>query len=123
MAMLIQAPANTPQSSVTLPNPQLGDTDSQDVVLNVKRAISGVKYTHIKRNSQRVLTFDLLLTRAKAQELQLFVEYYYGEEMRLFDWRDRIWKGIWEAPEFILVPDRINEYTTVAVSFRGQQIV
>lgn len=121
--IMFQAPYATPQTSITLPNPQLGDDDAQDIVLSVKRALSGVKYTHIKRNDQRVLNFQLLLTRAKAQEIQLFVEYYYGEEMRLFDWRDRIWKGIWEAPEFVLVPSAINEFTVVDVSFRGKQIV
>lgn len=122
MSMLIQAPYNVPQTSVILPNPQLGDTDGHDLILSIKRSLTGGKITHIKRNQQRILNFQLILTRAKTEELKEFVKAYYGEEMRLFDWRDRVWKGIWESNDFIVTPIRYQEDCIVDVSFRGQII-
>lgn len=120
--VILEAPYRTPQTTIRLPNPQLGDSDNLDVKLNVKRSISGLYYTHVKKNDQRLLQLTFILVRAKSQELQNFVEAYYGEEIRMYDWRDRIWRGIIDSSEFPLTFTKINEGCTAEITLRVKQI-
>lgn len=118
----LQAPADVPQATITLPNPQLGDTDGNDFVLNVKRSLTGDMHTYVKTNNQRLLKLSFFVARQKSLEIQNFIESYFGEKMKLWDWRDRVWVGIMEDPEFAIVFIGKNEYTQIEFTFRGQRI-
>ena len=69
-----QAPHSAPVATTLLPNPTFGDGERLTDEIQVKRAMDGTLYTHVKtKNGRKNLQWTFLLTRNKALELRAFV--------------------------------------------------
>ena len=58
---------------VILPNPELGDLESQDVSVNSRRTMDGTRYTYVQTTGQKrfELNFDSV-DRGKMIEMETF---------------------------------------------------
>ena len=118
----IQAPFSLPQTTMKLPSPLFDDGDALDHLLQMKRAMNGVRRSYVKTNGERLLTYDFVLTRGKGLELQAFIDAYYGVECGMYNWRDEHWKFKFMDPTPKFVYTTLGETTTVSLTLRGKQL-
>ena len=87
----LEAPLPVIQTISILPNPQESDTENLLNNLDVKRAMNGMKYSYVKSNPRRRLTYEFRLTRMKTLELQAFIESYFDSEIKITNHKDEVW--------------------------------
>jgi hypothetical protein len=93
----------SPSYSLTLPCPQLGDTQNYTGTINLKRTMTGDTFTYIRRSQINTLRYTFWLGRQKTLEVEDFVKNYGDEILSLFNWKGEHWKvNITSTPfEFI----------------------
>lgn len=95
MSMIFEAPFFTPVTVTILPNPELENTEGQDISVQLKRAIDGTRSSYVKSSDRKTLNFVWQnLGRGKLVELQEFFKLYVGEQVRLTDFRGDQWNVI-----------------------------
>lgn len=62
------------------------------------------------------------LTREEGQSLLTFMENYLGQEIRLIDWEDRLWRGVIVNPQDPVVPDGPGCKYTASFEFEGEKV-
>lgn len=72
-----------PAVVVYLPDPEFGNTREKQHEINKKYAINGTRYSYVKRSQFQRVLYQLVLTRQKALELELFIELYHADKMTL----------------------------------------
>ena len=105
MSMLLRGPlahpanpAVGPITSLILPNPDFGNTESQDISVDFKLSMNGTRYTYVKSSDRKLLTFTWSnLGRGKLIELQEFYKLYAGDHILLTDYREEIWDAIFNT--------------------------
>lgn len=90
--MIFQAPFELIQSSMVVPNPLLDDTENLVSNLTLRRAMNGDTYTYVKTSNNRVLKLTFTVDRLKGLEMEAFFDAYNGSNIRMQDWKGRIWK-------------------------------
>lgn len=100
MAVYLMAPWGLEQTTVMLPNPQLGDLRNKILHVNIRNSIDGTLYSYKKSNTyyyngqvydKYKLSWEFLLRRGKADELFEFVRAYSGYKWRVIDWKERVY--------------------------------
>lgn len=121
MTVRLQAPLPAPQTTTLLPNPQAADVDSPRHSMDMFRATDGTLRTSIKTNNRRLLTYEFVMDRLKAAELQAFVESYIGSKIRMRNHKDEVWEGhIANNPLDITEAGRNR--VTVQLQFEGEKV-
>ncbi len=93
MSIRISAPLPAPQTTLRLPNPELGDTQSYTNEIDIFRAVDGTKRTSVKRkNGKQRLSYNFTLDELKKEALQAFVKVYHSQEWRIVDAYDDVWE-------------------------------
>ena len=88
-------PAVGPITALILPNPELENTEGQDLSLQLRRAIDGTRSTYVKSSDRKSLSFTWeSLGRGKLIEVQEFFKLYVGDHILLEDFRGDIWDVI-----------------------------
>ena len=87
------APHPTIQTTSVLPNPRLGDSENLRVVVSMKRAMDGTRYTYVKRKGGRKLQWTFKFTRNKGLEVRAFIQSYFASKIKVIDHNDRVWIG------------------------------
>jgi hypothetical protein len=121
--IVLQAPHYLIQTTTILPNPDYEDAEGLASALITKTARDGTLYTYVRSNQRRILSYEWFLTREKALELEAFLKAYYGEEMRLTNHKDEVWR--------VKIIDDILEFNTpmrqerqmIALQFEGVRLV
>lgn len=62
------------------------------------------------------------LSYTEGQNLLTFMETYLGQEIRLIDWEDRLWKGVIVNPSDPVVPDGPGCKYTASFEFEGEKV-
>jgi len=62
------------------------------------------------------------LSQEEGQSLLAFMETYLGQEIRLIDWEDRLWKGVIVNPQDPVVPDGPGCKYTASFEFEGEKV-
>jgi hypothetical protein len=92
MGVKLEAPLPAIQTISFLPNPQKSDVENQLHKIDLKRAMDGTKYTYVKSNDRRRLTYEFRLTRMKGLELKAFLQSYYSSLIRMTNHKDEVWE-------------------------------
>lgn len=124
--VLLQAPFDCLQTSIVLPAPLFGDTESLISNVNIKRSMNGNTYSYVKSSNSRVLKYTFRMTRGKALEFQRFCEFYNSTQIKLQDWKGEIWKvNIMTNPIDFVLTGRdapTEDRTDVNIEFEGVRI-
>lgn len=91
MSLRLEAPHPKVQTISLYPSPERSDVQSQLLSSDLKRSINNTKYTNIKTNDIKRLTYTLILYRLKALELRAFVEAYFTSDIKLIDHNGDSW--------------------------------
>lgn len=91
MQIYLQAPHELIQATIMLPTPKFGDTQNPEPEIDIRNAQSGKLYSYVKANQRLTLFYDFILEQEKAIELREFVKIYSAENIRLTDWRERVY--------------------------------
>jgi hypothetical protein len=120
--VILQAPFDSRQVSVVLPNPLWGDTENITSEMSLRRSMNGRKVTHVKTNKNRRVNYTFrLLDKPKALELLEFCRYYNSDLIRLQNWKGEIWKvNLLTNPIDFVQTRRYG--TDVALEFEGELI-
>lgn len=94
MSFTISAPYPYNQTTIVLPNPQLGNSEAHASEVIIKRTMSGRAQTFVRRKNQRKkLQWAFRVTRNKALEVREFFRSYHGSKMNILDHEGRTWTG------------------------------
>ena len=81
-----------PDAITILPNPDLQDTEGGRLSLVIHRTLDGTRRVHGKRSNRRVLAYTFQLTRAKALELEAFIDAYYADWINVTNHLGEVWR-------------------------------
>lgn len=87
----LQGPWPAPSITTLLPNPKFSDVESRDQTVDRKRTMNNTLYTYAKDTGVSRLTYSFILTRAKSEELQAFVDALLGEEILVTNHKNEQW--------------------------------
>jgi hypothetical protein len=88
---LVQGPFPLIQSSIILPSPRVGNTNSLTSSIQVLRMSDGSTHTYVKaKRGRRKYRYDFSMSRDKMDELRSFIEAYAGKPVKVTDHNDVI---------------------------------
>lgn len=127
----LEAPYNSTRQITILPDPDLDDEESFDIVTLVRKSMNDKIYSYNSRpstNEQRLtFTWDTA-ARGKILEVIEFIELYGGGFIRVIDHKSRIWKTILQTNPTVFsinsraVPVGFNESGSFTLIFFGKQV-
>jgi len=117
----LEAPLPAVQTTSFLPNPQKGDVENLLHNIDLKRSMNGTKYTYVKSNSNRRLTYEFRLTRMKGLELRAFIQSYYDSEIKMTNHKAEVWhvRLVNNPFEF---SSASGETVTIQLQFEGEMV-
>lgn len=87
------APFNSPETTIVLPHPLFGDSETLRGSLITKRAIDGTIYTYVKKKEKtKTYLWDFNVTLHKALELFEFYKAYNSCKIIVY-WNDKRYVG------------------------------
>ena len=122
MSVYLQAPHELIQTSIELPSPNLGDTYNPASEVVIRNAMSGKLYSYTKSNNRIEFSWDFNLAKEKAIELEEFIKVYSAENIRIIDWRERVYlvKLVNLPVDFAAIA--INERQQIRLQFEGERL-
>lgn len=112
---------SSPEHTLYLPNPETGDTENLQSTIEIKLALDGTRRTYVRSNPDRLLSYTFRLTRAKALELEVFIENNHSKVFRLHNHKGEDWDVQFITNPFDFVDPGPNE-TTINLQFQGEQV-
>lgn len=79
-------------TAITLPCPQMGDSEKNLNQQVIKRSMTNVLYTYIRKNDLQELKYTFLLGRPLCQALENFCYTNIDKVLTLTNWKGEIWK-------------------------------
>lgn len=128
MSVFLRAPYPSVQTTTTLPNPLLGDSEGATVEVATRRTLDGTLFTYVKtKHDRRRLHLNFRVTRTKGLEVYEFIRSYHASPMLYYDHLDRIWLGYIMNNPFEFVTDSTwkseryphGEMMTFTLEFEG----
>lgn len=129
----------SPVGTIILPAPELGDSFSPKVTVNVKKTVTGKIYTYVKTNLNDKFIFSWVLGLYKALELKAYIDAnvndsnFYKNYYTLYLWNGEIWKAKIISVEIPLTFESVwqnsgnnnaeLEKVTVSIQFEGSKIL
>lgn len=93
MTVELQAPYAAPTTVTLLPNPVFSDSEGLDVTVDYKESMNGTRHSYVTNPGTTKLTYEFQnMGRGKMLEIQEFLIAYIGEEIRLRNFKDEVWK-------------------------------
>ncbi len=117
--VVLQAPANTPETTTILPSPELADVENSQKGLTIKRAMDGTKRTYVKRSANRLLTYTFRLQRLKMLELEEFVRAYHSQPIFMTNHKDEQWTVRFVSNPFEFGIDRRGNDGVITLNLEG----
>jgi hypothetical protein len=110
---------------LVLRNPNLGNVDRLAMV-RVNRETRGgtliVFADPIWAKTQSMLLSFSGLSFQQGQDLMTFMETHLGEEIKVIDWEDRLWRGVIINPQDPVVQDGPGCQYTASYEFEGEKV-
>ena len=89
----LSAPFVAPTTITLLPNPDFEDEEGLDVEVDYKESMDGTRHTYVRNAEQTVIKYTFTnMGRGKMFEMQEFLIAYIGEEIRLTNFRNEVWR-------------------------------
>ncbi len=123
----IRAPYPSFITRIRLPNPILGEKESNPLVMTPLRSMSGVLYTYVKTNPGTSMEIEFLMTRSKGEEFKRFLLSYVTKKIYIIDHLDRGWVGYFTTNpvEFVTSkrggPGGSADMVEVTITFEGTE--
>jgi len=120
-------PYATPTLTVSLRNPELGDSLLIENRVQVRQDMSGDLHSFRRTPvSRRLLLTFIELSKPKVQELIDFITTSAGDEIKYTDYDSVVWRGYIMNPAEFTTIGRKNgtciEVSTITIEFRGSQV-
>lgn len=122
----LQYPASGSVSDeLILRNPNLGNIDRLSMVRINRESRGGTLIVFADpiwpKVESMLLSFSGL-SQQQGQDLMTFMEGHIGEEIRLIDWEDRLWRGVIVNPQDPVVQDGPGCRYTASYEFEGEKV-
>lgn len=79
-------------TAITLPCPQMGDSEKSLHQQVIKRSMNNKLYTYIRRNALEQLNYQFLIGRPLCLNLQTFCQVNIDRVLTLSNWKGELWK-------------------------------
>ncbi len=79
--------------AIVLPNPELNDGEGLVAAVSIKRTITGMTYSYVKKSANRKLKYKFLINQRKAYELRQFLLDFLGNRITHTNWKGEMWSG------------------------------
>jgi len=96
----IRAPYPALTTTTQLPNPKFGDTEGILASFDMKRTMSGQKYTYVKPRGRMKMLWSFDLARKKAQELRELYNAYNSSQVKITDHIGNTYVGYFTSNPF-----------------------
>lgn len=122
----LQYPATGPVTDqLVLRAPNLGNLDRLSMTRINRETRGGTLIIYADPIWPKVETLVLSfsgLSEQEGQNLLAFMENYLGQEIKLIDWEDRLWRGVITNPSDPVVPDGPGCKYTASFEFEGEKV-
>lgn len=118
----LEAPFEQIQTTTFLPSSDFNNRIAPVIEITRKVSMNNVTHTHVKRKGRYKLTLTITMRRAKAFELQAFVESYLTADIRVTLEDGDIWKVKFSNNPFEYVTGTRGAVLTVNLEFQGIKI-
>ena len=126
MSITFQYPYATPILTLTLRNPELGDSEGLDIKTQFQITMNGDVHSHRRtpENKKLLMTFRNI-TKSLTLDLRNFIKISSGSEIKYTDYNSVIWRGyiinnpIESATESKIVDGTCIEVSTFTLEFNG----
>ncbi len=88
---LVVLMTETPQTVITLPPPEFGDSLGGTSKINIKRSMAGDRRVYKRRSPTSKLSYTFVITRLKAIELRSFILNNNSKQLRMINWKAETW--------------------------------
>ena len=129
MTVVLQYPPTSPTDTLTLPDPDLGNTRGINTRVRHMVAMNGAVRTYKSTPVLEILTFNFSnLTPTQTSALITFIETSIGSMIALTDWDSVTWRGqLITDPQLITTDGRnwcatIVEHRSASVVFEGEKL-
>jgi hypothetical protein len=120
MSVVFIAPHVVPETSITLPNPKLSNSEGLLNSLNLQRSMNGTRRTFVKVTPDVLLRMEFDLERTQVEMVYQFIKYYSNKEVRLIYFDGKTYRGyILSNPLQIQFKNATNS-ADVLIEFRGR---
>ena len=129
MSITFQHPYATPTLTLTLRNPELGDSLGLDIKTQFQIAMNGDIYSHRRTPANKALMLSFKnVTKAIVAELFTFIIASAGDEVKYTDYAAVVWRGyivsnpIETAVETKVIDGACVEFKTFLLQFKGSKV-
>lgn len=125
MTVLLQAPFPNIETTTGLPNPEFSDVENQKGNVSIRRSKNNFVRTYIKKRTRHAFNYTFVISRAKAIELERFIDTYNEIKILVTNHKDERWLvNLTNNPfEFNLAGRAADfpgkEYVTIPLTFEG----
>lgn len=125
MTLLLQAPYPNIETTTGLPSPKFSDIENQKSNVSIRRSMNNTIRTYVRKRTRHAFTYNFVISRAKAIELERFIQIYNEVKILLTNHKDEKWLvNLTNNPfEFNLAGRAADfpgkEFTTITLSFEG----
>jgi len=120
--MILSYPTSVPTTTISIPDPQLGNVERVETNSIVRRTRSGDLKTLDDWHDDIVQSFSFqTMTRTERNALEAFLETSAGYEIAL-SWGSEVWYGFIISPQTEIITIRDNCSYNAAFEFRGRRI-
>ena len=126
---VVQAPYPALNTTTILPSPQFSNGGGLKAkIKSIMRSMNGAqRYTYVQTNPDQVLTYQFLLTRAKALELRAFILLYFASRIQITTHENEVWAVYFVNDPFEFTSERkadpVREMQTINLTMRGTRLV
>ncbi len=107
--------------SITLPDPEFGDSIGNVIQIDSKYTMTGDLYTHKKTSTSKKMIFSFNLPRGRALALIEFIKSYLSSRIKIEDHVDKIWLG-YIITDPLPLETEVGEYGSIEFEFEGEQL-
>jgi hypothetical protein len=127
MTITLQHPYTSPTTTLTLPNPDLGNIEALNLKTTMQFAMDGTIRTNVHGPSNKKLSYTIStieeatcgsVTKEEMTNLISFIEAAGGDYIKLTDWNSDVWqvKIVTPIAEFV---QYARDFHRVALEFEG----
>ncbi len=107
--------------SISLPDPEFGDSIGNKVQIESQYTMTGDLYTHKKTNDSKKMLFSFDLPRGRALALIEFIKSYISSKVKIEDHVGKIWSG-YIITNPLPLETNVGEYGSIEFEFEGEQL-
>jgi hypothetical protein len=122
-----QMSIRSPLGMIVLPPPELNDSEKTGNEVNIRRSISGVTRSFVKRSNTRLLSYTWFLDYNKSLELRQFFVDNHTEPLVIENWKGEIWHVRLITTEIAATSQKAagkaRQIDSITLEFEGKRLI